>query len=171
MALEIFSVTSLGKSAGSLLIAPGKFFSREGKMAHWGYALGLISLSALVASGAVFFLNKSPSPWLSCGIFVVNGVGMVLISAAFGFIALRLTHESPVSFGRLFSIYAFAGSLPMLISWLPGSFLATETWRWSLIGIGLTRSSGLLWRQAAVVIAGSIGLTILFFWSLMLLLQ
>jgi CBS domain-containing protein len=126
MALDIFSVTFLGKSAGSLLITPGKFFSREGKTARWGYALGLISLSAFLASGAVFFLNKPPSPWLSGGIFVVNGIGMVLISAAFGFIALRLTQGSPVSFGRLFSIYAFAGSLPMLISWLPGSFLATE---------------------------------------------
>lgn len=171
MAFEGFNVSFLGKSAAGLLLAPGRFFSGEGKTAHWGYALGMLSLSALLASCAAFLLQKPPTPWLSGGLFVFNGVGMILISAAFGFLAIRLTRKAPISFGQLFSIYAFSGSLPMLISWLPGSFMAFESWKWCLIGIGLTRGGGLSWRQALVVIAGSIGLTILFFWSLMLLLQ
>ncbi|MDX9786460.1 MAG: hypothetical protein RBT11_06780 [Desulfobacterales bacterium] len=171
MLSEYIRVSFLGKSVWRLLLTPGRFFSKEGKTAHWGHALCLIFLSALLASCAVFFLIKPSAPWLSSGIFIFNGVGMILISAAFGFLTMRLTQEAPISFGRLFSIYAFSGSLPMLISWLPGSFLASESWKWCLIGIGLTRGSKLLWRQALVVIAGSIGLTILFFWSLMLFVQ
>ena len=168
MSSEYSHVSFLGKSVGALLLSPGRFFSEEGKTAHWGCALCLIFLSTLPAACAVFFLNRPSAPWLSSGIFIFNGIGMILISAAFGFLAMRLTQEAPVSFGRLFSIFAFSGSLPMLISWLPGSFMASETWKWCLIAIGLTRGGGLLWRQALVVIAGSIGLTILFFWSLML---
>jgi hypothetical protein len=171
MASGCFDVSFLGKSAGSLLTSPGRFFSREAKTAHWRHGLGLIFSSALLASCGVLLLNKPPSPWLSSALFVFNGVGMVLISAVFGYLALRLIWETPVAFGHVFSIYAFAGSLPMLISWLPGSFLAVEAWKWCLIGIGLTQGLGLPWRLAVVVIAGSIGLTVLFFWALMLVFQ
>lgn len=160
----------LSKSAGHLLVAPGQFFSQQGKAAHWAYALGIIFITAFVAAGTALILKTTAPSWFGIGLFVFNAVGMILISAAFGFLAIRLIHqEAPVSFGRFFSIYAFAAALPTLLSALPGSFMATETWKWCLIGIGLTRGIGLLWRQAVVVIGSSIALTILFFWSLMLM--
>jgi hypothetical protein len=163
MSSDFFNIALLAKSTGSLLTSPRRFFSGEGKTAHWPRALQLVTLSALLAAGAVCIVNGTATPWFGAALFVFNAVGLVLISAVFGILIIRLIPAVHVSFGQLFAIYAFSGSLPILISWIPGAFLTTEAWRWCLIGIGLTRSCGLLWRQALVVIAGSIGLTMIVF--------
>ena len=114
-------------------------------------------------------MKQPASPWLSGCIWFCNAVGMVFITSLFGYLGVRLTQDNHVTLGQLLRLYAFAGSMPTLISWIPGSFWITETWRWWLVGIGLTRGNNLPWRQTAIVIGCTIGLTILFFWSIMMI--
>ncbi len=168
MKFATFGIASLAKSSGALLTAPGRFFSHEGKSAHWTYALVLLTLSSLLASVASQLLKPPEASWLNAGLFVLNAIGIVLISTLFGVLILKITPAVSMSFGRVFSIYAFAGSLPILISWIPGAILLTEAWKWWLISIGLLRG-GLLWWQAAAVVVGSFALTMLFLSSLILL--
>ena len=168
MKIATSGIASLGKSSGALLTAPGRFFSHEDKSAHWLHALLLLTLSSLLASGASQLFKPPEASWLNAGLFVFNAIGIVVISTLFGFLILRIIPAVSMSFGRVFSIYAFAGSLPILISWIPGAILLTEAWKWWLIGIGLTRG-GLLWWQVAAVIVGSFALTMLFLSSLILL--
>ena len=164
-----FTIMFLTKSAGRPLTAPGRFFSREGKRAHWAHALGLVTISAFLAAGAALLVNKPGSPWFGTGLFIFNAMGIVLISTVSGFLTMRLFPEARIPFGQLFSVYAFSGTWPIVLSWIPGVSLATEVWRWWLIGIGLTRGGGLSWRQALAIIAGSVGLTMLFLSALIML--
>jgi len=169
MAGEIFSLPYAGKCAATLLINPRRFFSSEGKKASWTVAFGFIMVSAIISSGAALLLTRPSSPWLTGSILLINAVGMVGISACFAYLAIWLIRGERIRFKKIFSIYAFAGSMPLLVSWVPGAFWLTEAWKWWLVGTGLVRSARFRGAQVVVVIGSSIGLTILFFWSLIMI--
>lgn len=164
---KTFNVIYVGKCAIGLLVNPGRFFEEKGDKAHWTLAFGFIMISALISSGATLLLARPSSPWLTGSILIINAVGMIGISAGFAYLAIWLIRGKPIRFEKVFGIYAFATSMPLLLSWIPGAFWITEIWKWWLVGIGLVRSIRFRGSQAAVVIGSSIGLTILFFWSLM----
>ena len=158
----------LGKTFSGLLISPARFFAHEANGTHWGFSLGLLTFSAIASAAILLMMKHSPFTWINGGLWILNAVCMAAIAAAFGFLAARIIQAEHIPFSHILRIYAFAGSMPTLVAWVPGSFWITELWRWWLVGIGLTYSTRLNWRQTTGVITCSIGLTILFFWSLML---
>ena len=169
MTRETLNLTYAGKCATGLLLNPRRFFSEEGQRAHWALAFGFVLISAFISSGAGLLLTRPLSPLLTGSILFVNAVGMVLISTGFAYLVVWLIRGERIRFEKLFSIYAFAGSMPLLLSWVPGAFWITELWKWWLVGTGLTRSTNFRGTQVAMIMGCSIGLTILFFWSLMLI--
>ena len=156
------------KWAPFLLIRPGWFFEEKGENAHWALALGFIMAAATLSSGASLLLTRPPYPWIAGSVLLINALGMVGISAGFAYLAIWLIRGEPIGYQKIFSVYAFAGSMPLLLSWVPGAFWITELWKWWLVGIGLVRSIRFPESQAALVIGSSIVLTLLFFWSLMM---
>jgi hypothetical protein len=72
-----------------------------------------------------------------------------------------------VTFRRFFSVYAIASGVTLLASWIPLFIFITEPWKWLMIGIGLTQTVGLKWLHSVLVIVLSIGMMVLFFWSLL----
>ncbi len=156
------------KIIGALLIRPGKFFKDGGGNDRWEVALGLMTLSGIFSAAAFLIMTHPPSPWVTGSIWAVNAIGMVFILATFGYLSIRVSMPQKISYGKLFSTFAFASSLPTFFSWIPGAKWITEIWRWWLIGIGLTQSNGLQLRHALLIMGSSIGLTVLLFWSFML---
>jgi len=53
-----------------------------------------------------------------------------------------------------------------LASWIPLFVWLTEPWKWMLIIIGLVKGCGFRWVEAILVVAVSIFIVILLFWSL-----
>ncbi len=166
-----FTLRGFFNDAGWLLVAPGQFFSRHPGPADWRRAAGLFSAAAILASSLSLMFVRSGAPLFGMGIFVFNALGIVMISTLFGFLVLQIIPGVSLSFPRLLCFYAYAGSWPLLLSCIPGAALLSEIWKWWLVGIGLTRSGVLLWWQALIVVAGSLGLTTLLLFCLILLSQ
>ena len=98
------------------------------------------------------------------GIFFINAVGMVLITASLGYMVMIMTLGKRATFIRFFSIYAFSSGVTLLASWLPFFLIITEPWKWWLIGIGMMKCWGFTRGQAIMVILLSLGILILFFY-------
>lgn len=99
-------------------------------------------------------------------IILINGLAMPVVSAAIGYGIMFVALKRKVSWARLLALYAYASGITYLISWLPLATWIGEPWKWILIAIGLVRGFGLARGQAAAVVAGSVLLIILFFYSL-----
>lgn len=153
----------------NLLWSPGRFFSCQVKQVHWSVPLVFLTIAAAMSTVAALVYGSMPSPLVTGSILFLNAIGTLLAGAFFGYIAARILPGGGVPFNRMFSIYAFSGGLPLLIAWLPGSFWVSELWKWWLVGIGLTRAGEFHGHQAATIIGASIGLSLCFFWSLLML--
>lgn len=79
---------------------------------------------------------------------------------------MTMTMGKRVSFPRLFSVYAYATGVTLLASWIPLFIWLTEPWKWMLIIFGMVKGCGLKWMQAILVVAVSIFIVVLFFWSI-----
>ena len=135
--------------------------------AGWSRPLGMLVVSSLLFAGACVIAQPGPQPVYLGLIYFANAVGMTLIAAGAGL----ADHHPDGGAGRspsggFVTIYALAAGITLLASWVPGLVLLTEAWKWWLIGTGMTRGLGLPRRQALTVVAISIALIILLFWSL-----
>lgn len=100
------------------------------------------------------------------GIFFVNALFMPFIATAVTCLVTILTPGKGVPFRRFFAVYAFAGGVTLLVSWIPLFVWLTEPWKWVLIALGMVRACGLGWRRALTVISLTIAGLILLFWPL-----
>jgi DNA-binding response OmpR family regulator len=107
----------------------------------------------------------------SGGIFLFNAVGMVYIMAALGYLVMALSIGKKVPFARLFSIYALCSGVTLLVSWIPYFVIFTEPWKWYLIGTGLTKGCGFKFKEALLTIGLSLSIWILFYWTLIPIIQ
>jgi hypothetical protein len=138
--------------------------------AGWSRPLGMLLVSSLLFAGACVIAQPGPQPVYLGPIYFANAVGMTLIAAGAGWLIITLMRGREIAFRRVFTIYALAAGITLLASWVPGLVLLTEAWKWWLIGTGMTRGLGLPRHQALTVVAISIALIILLFWSLQTLL-
>jgi len=153
-------------SLTQLLGKPYAFFEALSRESGPGPSAGFLIVSALVSAAASTLYTPVSSPLTTYCIYFINSVGMTVISAFFGYIAMVMITGRTVTFGHLFSIYAFSSGTTLLASWMPYFLFITESWKWWLIGAGMIRSCKLsLWRTI-IIISLSITIMVLFFFSI-----
>lgn len=148
-----------------LLTAPGDFFAGPRASSGFGYAFGFLLASSVFHTLASLTQVRNDLA-SSAGILLVNALGMPLVTAAISYgLARALPGPSP-AFKRLFSLYAFASALTLLVSWIPLFLWLTEPWKWILVAMGLVHGCRFKRGQAVVLIGLSIPVVVLLFWSL-----
>lgn len=149
-----------------ILGRPRKFFNELPLTIGMKESLIFLVMSALFFCAASLMNTRQHTFYLMGGIYLFNAVGMVFIMAGLGYLVMTLSIGKKVPFARLFSIYAICSGVTLLVAWVPYFILFTEPWKWYLIGTGLTKGCGLKIKEAAVMIALSLAIWILFYWSL-----
>jgi len=110
---------------------------------------------------------RPAAPGVFAAVLFVNAMGMALFPALIGYIVMGMTLGRKASFARLFSVYAFSFGITLLFSWVPFFLWLTEPWKWWLVFTGLTRGCDFKPWAALMVVLLSVGVILLFFYSLM----
>ena len=148
-----------------MLSSPSRFFGELPDETGFRQPLGCLIISSLFFAGAGL-TTISENQILMGGILWVNALAMPFVTAGVTFMVMTMSMGKRVSFPKLFSVYAYATSVTLLASWIPLFVWLTEPWKWVLIGIGMVKGCGFRWMQAVLVMAVSIFIVVLFFWSL-----
>ena len=165
--MDKFSINFYVQAVFGIMGHPRKFFSRLPQSSGMTPALGFLILSAVFFSTAGQMHTSLQNFLVVGGIYMFNAVGMVFILAGLGYLVMTLSIGKKVGFVRLFGIYALCSGVTLLVSWIPHSALFTETWKWYLIGTGMTRGCGLKLKEALLIMAISLGIWYLFFRTIM----
>ena len=145
--------------------SPGRFFSDLPESSGLTRPLAFLVLSSLLfAAGNLLYLRERIL--LKVAILFINAVAMPFIASAFGYLVMTMMMGKRASYRRLFSIYAFASGATLLLAWLPFSLWFVEIWKWFLIGVGMVKGCAFRPLQAGAVIALSMVILVLFFYSL-----
>jgi len=148
-----------------MLSSPTRFFGELPGETGFRQPLGFLIISSLFFAGASL-TTISENQILVGGILLVNAVAMPFVTAGISFMVMTMAMGKRVSFPRLFSVYAYATGVTLLASWIPLFVWLTEPWKWILIIIGMVKGCGFRWMQAILVVAVSIFIVVLLFWSL-----
>ena len=160
---ESFSIGFYFRAATGLLSGPGRFFKEISDNCNTGKPLGFLILSSLFYVGASFsYINEKVL--LLSWVMLLNSIFMPLIGAAVSTGLVKMTSfGNRIDFKKIFSVYAFAGGITMLIAWIPLFWLPAELWRWGLVFTGFTKGCGLKKVEAFMITGVSILTIILFF--------
>lgn len=162
-----FSIGFYCQSLAKALATPVSFFRDLPEDMGCSQSLGFLVVSSVFFAAASLTTRDFDAPMISSGIFFINAVGMTIIAAGLGYITMTMFWGRKVTFRRFFSVYAIASGVTLLASWIPLFIFITEPWKWLMIGIGLTQTVGLKWLHSVLIIVLSIGMMVLFFWSLL----
>ena len=162
---EGFTLGFYFQALSGVVGAPRQFFSDLPDPVGLRRPLGFLLVSSLFFAVASFTCFRE-NHWLLSSIFLVNALLMPFIAAGIAFMVMLLIVERCMPFERLFAIYAFAGGVTLLVSWIPFSNWLTEPWKWILIGLGMVKGGGLTWRQTILILGLSLALLILLFRAL-----
>ena len=160
-----FTIGSYFQALTRILGAPGQFFSEFPEKVGFRQPVGFLVVSSLFFTGASLTCI-SESHVLMAGILLINAIAMPFIAAGTGFMVMTMAIGKRVTFAKFFAVYAFAGGVTMLASWIPLFVWVTEPWKWLLIALGMVKGCGLRWMQAVLIIGISIFILVLFFLSL-----
>lgn len=163
--LKKFSIRLYFKILIRLILNPRNFFAELQQETGFRQSLYFLCISGLFFTGASLLIKRNYNLVGMGGILFVNAIGMVFIAAGIGYIVMTMILGKRMKFNTIFNIYAFSSGVALLISWVPSFSWFTEICRWWLIGIGLVTCCGFKLIQALLVIGLSIGIIILFFWS------
>jgi len=161
-----FSMHFYVRAVFGILGSPRKFFDQLPLTIGMMPSLVFLVISALFFCAASQLNMPVHTFYITGAIYFFNAVGMVFIMAALGYLVMILSIGKKVPFGRVFSIYALCSGVSLLVSWVPYFSVFTEPWKWYLIGTGLTKGCGLKFKDAVLIIAMSLTIWILFYWSL-----
>lgn len=155
------------QSLTGVLGEPGIFFKKIPPDIRLKQPIIFLIISSIFFSIASLLVINPASLFITGSIFFINSVGMTFIAAGLGYIVMTMIIGKKVFFIKFFSIYAFSTGVILLASWVPTFFFITEPWKWWLIGTGLTKSCGLSWWHAFLIIGISVTIMIMFFKSLL----
>ena len=153
----------------ALLCRPKDFFRACRPAAPLPQALRFLSLSACF-SAAASAVGAGAHALPVAAILMINALGMTVISAGLGYMAMVMAAGRRVAFGAFFGVYAYSAGTTLIFSWVPFSFWFTEPWKWWLIWTGLVHGLGLPRRLTLAVIMLTVCILTLFFQSLLPLL-
>lgn len=146
-----------------LMSGPRVFFSTEALHLGLKRPLLVVLVSSAVYAVASMASRMPAHPLLWGGVLFINAVGMVVITAAAGFVVMAITVGRRVPFGPFFSIYALSSSAALLLAWVPFGPWIAEVFKWWLVGTGLNRALGFkLWHSAVIMGASIIGVVVIF---------
>ncbi len=152
-----------------LLKEPRKFFSGLSPEIGWKTPGCFLSASSIIYAIASAMNGTYPNPFFMGVIFFINAVGMVLITAFLGYTVMMVTIGKRLTFISFFAIYAFASGVTLIASWMSFFLIITEPWKFWIIGTGLVKFGKFTVKEAILIILLSVGLIILFLYSILLL--
>jgi len=160
-----FSLQDYFKTLTAVWFSPGRFFSDLAEFSRLARPFFFLLLSSfLFAAGNLLYLRERVL--LKIAVLFLNAVAMPFIASAFGYLVMTMMMGKRASYRRLFSVYAFSSGATLLLAWLPFSLWFVEIWKWVLIGVGMVKGCSFRPLQAGAVIALSMIILVLFFWSL-----
>ncbi len=168
-AKDRFTMGFYVKTLTRIVAEPRHFFSDIPDGYGFGRPMGFLLVSGFLVTVACILSRQPDNRALFGAICLFNALGMVLIAAGIGYLAMVLIKGRRTAFSRVFSVFAFSSGVTLLASWVPFFFWIIEPWKWWLVGTGLTRTCGLRNGQAALVIMVTIVTIILFFKSFLAL--
>lgn len=159
-----FTIGFYFQSLTRLLSTPKVFFADLPETMGYRQSFTFLLVSALFFTGVslTYFYETSMVMAL---ILLVNALAMPFIGAGICFMIMKMTMNKSIGFEKLFALFAFASGVTMLLSWIPKLFWLTEPWRWMLICIGMVKACGFRWIQAVFLMAVTMAILCLLFWS------
>lgn len=148
----IISPLHYARMVTRLLTEPGRFFSESTEKAEAGESFVFLFMASSLYTLGVYAVSGSSIPVKTLSAFFINTFGMCLVAMLVGHITLLTFFRKRQNFSKLIIIYASSFGVTSLVSWVPYFLWFTEPWKWSLIGIGLTRCCGLKWYQAVLAV-------------------
>ncbi len=148
-----------------MLSTPGNFFKNVPDDIRFSFPMTFLAISALFYAGAGLTCVADNRVVMGI-IYFANGLVMPFITSCVTYLIITMTLEKKVPFVRIFAVFAFASGTTLLAAWIPLFVWITEPWKWILAGIGMVKACKLTWVQSALVMAATIFIIMLFFWSL-----
>lgn len=153
------------KTLTAVWFSPGRFFGELPVSTGFGRPIVFLLLSSLLfGAGNLLYLRERVL--LKVAVLILNAVAMPFIASAFGYLIMTMMMGKRAGYPRLFSVYAFGSGATLVLAWFPFSLWFVEIWKWFLIGLGMVKGCAFRPLQAGAVIALSMIILILFFWSL-----
>ena len=84
---------------------------------------------------------------------VTNALVMATLISLCAWLALQLVGRKRLLLGRVVPAVAYGFGMSFLIAWVPGSLWLSEFWKWTVMGIGFCRLTGLRRGQVLGAIA------------------
>lgn len=150
-----------------LLKEPGSYFQTLPETIGAKKPLGFLLVSCLISTMVALATNGPSNPVMEGGIYFINGMGMAVVTAGFGFMIMTMFMKQRVTFSRFLSIYALSTGATVLVAWIPWCVWMAEPWKWWLIGTGMTRNFGFKTRHAVSLLITSMVVMVIFFSSFM----
>ncbi len=164
---EKFTMGGYFNTVSNIISSPSRFFQtlpKDNSLKRPMVFLVISSIFYSVVSISYLYDNSG----IIGLIFLINALFMPFLAAVFSFsvAAIMPLGEKP-SFSQIFSIYAYASGVVMLLSWIPSLGWFFELIRAVLVTIGLIKHCCFRIISAIIVVILTIALLLLFFWTLL----
>jgi hypothetical protein len=159
---DAFSIQFYIQTAGQLARRPGAFFADHAVDTGWAQPLGFLLISGLIHATAGL-TQSSMTLWLAFSLLLANALITTMVAALAACPAVMLLKQNHVPLVNVFSIYAYAAGLTLLVSWLPSLLWFGEITKWVLVGVGLVKALDMKRWQALVVVVASFAITVFVF--------
>ncbi len=163
-----FTIKCYINTLSQIVRKPGKFFSKIPEDLEIKFPFVFLIISCIISSCIVFLTQTQDNSFLKTGIYFINSIGMVFIAAGFSYALMTMFMKKRVTFTRFFSIYVFSTGVTVLVSWISFCIWMIELWKWWLIGTGMIKNFGFKKSHTIILLASSVLISVLFFWSLLL---
>ena len=137
---------------------PRIFFQAMPQELQMYHPLKFLLISSTIMAGASL-TQAAENNLVMAVIRLINALGMPFITAGIAFPLVLLLMGRSLNFTRVFSIYAYASGVVVLVAWLPAFTWFAESVRWVLVGLGLVHGLQMSRLKALLVIVISIAVT------------
>ena len=148
------------KSAITLLMSPGKFFSQGDFGREYRSPLYFLIICSLISTflSSIYIVENQ---LFLLTLNLANAFIMPFITSFILYLIINLIFQKTLTYAFLFGITAYA-SVTLLFSWIPGLSLFVGVWHYCLIGIGLTKAARLSTLKTFLLILASLVVLLLF---------
>ncbi len=161
-----FTIGGYFNTVSSIISSPSHFFRTLPKESSLRRPMVFLLVSSIFYSVVSISYLYDNSGVIGL-IFLANALFMPFLAAVFSFsVAAVMPLAEKPSFSLVFSVYAYASGVVMLLSWIPSLGWLFELIRGVLVTIGLVKYCCLRIIPALIIVILTIALLLLFFWTL-----
>lgn len=150
-----------GYAVIQLLIEPRLFFTELSRQATWMKSLGFCIICSIFYVAAGLLAGSYPNPVAMGGIFLLNSMGIMLISAGLSYLVMVKTLGRICAFEMILSVHSFSTGVLLLASWMPFFLWFTEPWKWWLVYTGYKNTCGFQTKPAFLILLATMGFQII----------